>query len=158
MANKRVSSKQRKHLPLAEAMAVQQGRSDEEIKAVLGDAVSLRTLARWRDEYNWNERHDDIVTGSGFVAEKMRKLLKNTVNSWDEESQVIDGKMADQFAKIVNGIRSIEGQYEVLPTAQIILDDLVHYLTAEAQDTAAYEALIPHMVEFTQYLRRKYGE
>ena len=94
---KRTSDKERKYLPLADALAVQKGYSDEEIYAALGQAVSLSWIARKRSEQKWNARHAEMQTSTGYIVETMRKLLANTVKAWDKEDAVIDGRTSDVF-------------------------------------------------------------
>lgn len=151
----RTSDKERKYLPQADGLAVLKGCSDEEIFATLGGAVSLSWIARKRSELKWNERHVEMQSSSNFIVETMRKLLATTVRQWAEGSTVLDGKTTDQFAKIVAGIAKLEGHWDELAATQVIMDRFVEYLTNEAKDQSAYAALMPHIVEFTQYMRNR---
>lgn len=152
---KRTSDKERKFLPQADALAVLKGCSNDEIFAALGGQVSLSWLARKRQELKWNERHVEVQSSSSFIVETMRKMLATTVRQWSDSATILDGKITDQFAKIVAGIAKLEGHWDELAATQVIMDRFVDYLTNEAHDQKAYSALMPHIVEFTQYMRNR---
>lgn len=155
---KRTSDKERKFLPIADALAVQKGYSDEEIFAAVGQAVSMSWILRKRKEMRWNERHTEMKTSVNYIAEAMRRMLANTVRMWDKEGATIDGKVADMFSKVTSNIKKLEENFDILASTQIIVDNFVEYLTKEAHDPRAYDALMPHIVEFTQYMRAKYRD
>jgi len=157
MPRKRTSNKERQYLPIADAMAVRQGATDEEIFAALGGAVSMSWLIRKRKEHDWDARHAEMQSSAAYITETMRRKLMKTVQLWDADDGAIDGKMADQFAKIVTSIDKLEGTWQTLASVQIIMDHFVEYLTTEAKDQTAYDVLVPHILEFTQYIRAKYN-
>lgn len=151
MEKKRSSSKQmKKYLALAEKMAVRQGMTDGEIQSNLQEAVSLRWLSTQRKTRGWDDRREEWMLSTDYVAEHAMSLLALEIKKWD----TLGKAEADTLIKAVKAIKGLDNEVDILGTALVVVEDLAEFLETESKE--AFELLRGLLPDFLRFMREKH--
>lgn len=139
----------KKHLlPQAERQFIKENKSVSAIAESLG--VSASTISRWAKANDWEARQADYAGSTLRVAEKLRKLLAEDIDSLDK----LDNGSMDRIMKAVKSVKEIDREVDMLANTIEIMDQFTNFLQAKHSRTfAMVQEVLP---DFLIYMREKY--
>lgn len=133
---------------------VREGLSIVEVARRMRGQVSERTLRKWRDGDNWEQRRLSYTGSEEHAVEVLRAKLAEGVTALEGAVIADSASLADTLSKIDKILDRFEARRDPIREAFDVLDDLGNYLAA-AGDTEALKALSRHSSGLIAWLERR---
>jgi len=115
--------------------------------------VSTKTLGKWRQDYNWDEKRENYLVSAVGAAGKLRKIIYHQIELLDEQdsnNHIIGTSDVDRMTKLIASLDKLEKRIDLRGSVVLVMNRFVDFLKARHPEHLDFFYKI--MKEFYDYV------